>query len=69
MQNYDEDLWHKLEIDYFNAVDLRAIAISTWVYSSDKHYSHIRVMCDNMISINHINKISATKSDSINKNN
>ena len=29
MQNYDEDLWHKLEIDYINAVDLRAIAIST----------------------------------------
>ena len=42
---------HKFEIDHINAVELMATEIGVWTYCSNKHYSQIRVMYDNITTI------------------
>ena len=44
-------LWHKPEVDHINVVELKAIEINGCTQCSNKHYSQIRVMYDDMTVI------------------
>lgn len=57
-------LWRKSKIDHINLVELQAIEIGVWTYCSNKHYSHINVMCGTMTVISYVNNMGGTKSDS-----
>ena len=46
-------------------MELKVIEIGVSIYCFDKHYSHIRVVCD-MAVISYINNMDAIKSDSCN---
>ena len=62
-----ERLCHNSEIDHINVVELQAIKGGVWTYCFNKHYAHIRVICDNMTITSYISNMGCIKSDSCNK--
>ena len=64
--NPSRGLWHDLEIDNINVLELKAIEIGIYTYFKYKNFTHIRVMCDNITAISYINNMGGIKSNTCN---
>ena len=54
-----QGLWHMIELDYINALELEAIEV--FIHTIKTNVLHVRVMCDNVTTIAYISNMGGIK--------